>query len=412
MSYYVILEGHYLATYELFETREEAQARANCCRPYWRIAEATWWQREQCRLNNGTYTPPPWDLWEVSDHWAHVSKEDPTQIAFTENEAKGERDIQTRMRPGRYLARYYPSLTPQQVEAYAEWFRTGQQPPPPDQGPLVFSTDFVSVYSNGPGSCMKGHECVRVYDAGDLQIAHVGQISRALVWPDRKIFGRVYSVNHDAEQDLVYKLRNLGYNSLDESEVGFHGARILKIPESGTFVMPYMDRGYGVKDAGDHFVMSLDYEYPCDRTSGYLGDVVELLNCGHCGTEFPENESYMVWREWPNTHEILVCSHCNQNHYRSTDYGRIPITVPVTITVDGCTPTEVLADHYTKLSDERWVPNHCVVHRQDGTLLYRFDRFVCPETGREEYYGWGFEIEGVYYTRNSRRAREALQAAA
>lgn len=406
---YVICDGGYLAVYELFATKEEAEAR----RPSWcSVREATWRQREEVRLFGGTYTQLPWDLASWTNHYAHVSAVDPNMIAFTENDEKGERDIQTRMRPGRYLAKYYPTLTPQQVEAYVHWFRTGQQPPPPDHGPLTITRDFVGVYNlpGGPGSCMAGKDCVRVYDAGDLQIAHVAHHSRAIVWPDRKVWGRVYAHTVDGERDLTCKLRDLGYKPIEESDEGFNGARILKIEEHGTFVMPYVDRCYGVDDAGDHFVLNdCDPEYGCGNTSGYLGEPIPIITCGDCGEQVPEDEARWVYRTWPNGGEVLVCQHCCETRYQDTDYGMIPNGIPTTPSVHGLAPTEALATYYVE-TPQGWAMHHTTMLRQDGTRIYRYGTFICPETGWEDSFAWGQEVDGVFYHSRSDTAVWARRA--
>ena len=395
-----------LAMWQLFETEEEAKGLIGSLIGY-TVRPPTWQERERLRR----YPPLPWAAYldRIPDHWAHVSTTDPTQIAFTENAAKGERDIQTRMRPGRYLQRYYPDLTPKQVAFYAEWFRTGQQPPPQIDGELQINTQFVYAYKVGPSSCMKDMDCVRVYDAGDLQIAYVENnetvISRTIVWPKRKLYGRIYPDPgcYDEGADLQRRLRDLGYRDLEESEVGFHGARILKIPESGTFVMPYMDRGYGVKDAGDHFVMSLDYEYPCDTTSGYIEED-ERPVCDNCYT--PTNEDDM----WSGIHCLLgekdLCTSCYNElggfmcEVTHEYYAEIE---PVEFThTNGrvLTATQENRDEYYRETPSGWCHMDDAVKTPYG-LVYRYGTFVCPITGKETLYSEGVLIDDVWVARTN-----------
>ena len=59
-------------------------------------------------------------------HLAHVSEIDPTQVAFTPDENKLLRNVQTRMKPGRYLMKFYgpesenPVLTEAQCKQWAD----------------------------------------------------------------------------------------------------------------------------------------------------------------------------------------------------------------------------------------------------------------------------------------------------
>jgi hypothetical protein len=81
-----------------------------------------WRARERERFSDGEYEglPCEWaDLEPITDHFAHLSTEDGAQVAFTPDEGKGQLDIQVRMKPGRYLNKFYPHLTGDQVRALA-----------------------------------------------------------------------------------------------------------------------------------------------------------------------------------------------------------------------------------------------------------------------------------------------------
>src|SRR5829696_4667953 len=67
-----------------------------------------WEEREALRLSDGTYERLPWDLEPIAGHYAHFSVDDGAKVAFTPSPEKGMVDIQVRMKPGRYLTKFYP----------------------------------------------------------------------------------------------------------------------------------------------------------------------------------------------------------------------------------------------------------------------------------------------------------------
>src|SRR5690242_12865003 len=79
--------------------------------PVWCNEE--WWQ---CRKD------------DLRDHYVHVSASDPKLLAYTQDADKGRRNIQTPVKPGRYLTRYFSdALTPKQIAFYAAWQTTGKR---------------------------------------------------------------------------------------------------------------------------------------------------------------------------------------------------------------------------------------------------------------------------------------------
>lgn len=225
-----------------------------------------WREREKKRLDDGTYLPMPdgWDLIPIEDHFLHLSKENPSQVAFTESAEKGILDRQTKMNPGRYLQRYYPALPDlDRKRLIALVDKAGQ---------IHFARtadEIQYVYENGPNSCMSGSDRdfessihpVRVYGDSDLQLAYLKDddeeiYARCLVWPERKLFGRRYG----DEARLTQALCELGYK-----EGKFFGAKIRKIINDGRIVLPYIDWTPNVKNDGKHLII-------VDEPSGLTGD--------------------------------------------------------------------------------------------------------------------------------------------
>lgn len=343
------------------------------------LRPATWQEREHSRFVSGAYHYPVWDSegwWQrfrhygAPGHYAHISMEDPNMVAFTESPEKGERDIQTRMKPGRYLKKFlgpdsayvktqgYEGLTDKQVAYYAEWQQRGARPELDviKTAKLKFATtedDIERVYRKGPRSCMDGHHgdggrwpdgehpC-RIYAAGDLAVAYLettdGKIAaRQLVWPAKKVMGRAYpsESNYDSDgwasqsealsvaEALADRLKKDGYTSFYEDQRLFDGARLIKREwPSGEYVMPYLD-GTGVCMKDDHFVIAYQgYDYSGNNTDGTLtGDSTgnaDDSDCERCGDGIDDGDECHVFTETSSggfgIGSANWCQECYDNH--------------------------------------------------------------------------------------------------
>jgi hypothetical protein len=249
--------------------------------PYSRLSWAAfkdpeWRRREQRRFDLNEYEALPWDLPVIEDHYAHVSVEDGAKVAFTPSADKGMVDVQVRMKPGRYLTKFYPHLSPDKVREYAIAL---------DKAIgvhfAVTADDIVRVYRNGPTSCMS-HPTdtyasapvhpVAVYGSSDLQLAYLAAkditdpefraSARALVWPEKKIWVRIYG----DEGRLSAALEELGYSETDS----FDGAKINVIRTANDkLVLPYLDGDeHGVTLKGNKLRISSHGEYSATGTNG------------------------------------------------------------------------------------------------------------------------------------------------
>lgn len=412
---FTVESRHYGDTFGMFASLLQADTYCQSLPSPWRFQSrrVTWQEREQAKFDLGIYTAPPWDFPLLPEHYVHVSLEDPTQVAFTASPQHGETDRQTRIKPGRYLQRYYPALTPKQVAFYAEWFRKGDKPVE-DRGPIQFAAteeEILRVYMNGPQSCMKHrYSGVEVYAAGDLAVAYVEDlsrpvghtvISRALCWPEKKVFGRVYptpgdnwSIDQwtnreeaeDVQQDLFNRLRAMGYKSHDEGG-NFEGARLIKRKNPyGSFVGPYLDQSYEVNDAGEYFVMTLEGgHWSAKETNGTIdgGDndedeeEEELWDCANCGEHYSYGvDSYTVFGQYSNTwcgpvNSQQFCRHCydESTFFCDATLVRYPEGGDVVLS-DGRTVHQAWATHY------QWV-HQCPTTAQ----LFRPETFIINEEG-------------------------------
>lgn len=312
-----------------------------------------WAGREQGRFDAGTYKPPVWRnevFWKratrdgFGQHYAHISTEDPTMLAYTPDDEKGAADRQTRLKPGKYLTKFFgasekpgpyqgliadgplkgsrPALTKQQIAYYAEWWEKGAKPSKFENLELHWAEtpeEIAHAYMDGPRSCMGGSEGGRmftkakthpatVYGAGDLFLAYLQEpsgkiMARAICWPEKKTFGRVYpspsnwpsdgfaseTEAQDCQNELHERLKKLGYASIGERKDALDGARLLRIPiadRAGYFRMPYLDNEYHIVEAeGDDkskfFIMKRDDGIRAGMTDGTVF-FPETFVCGCC----------------------------------------------------------------------------------------------------------------------------------
>jgi hypothetical protein len=269
--------------------------------------DGEWKRREALRFEDGTYqhvpfNDAPWFLgsepWR--EHFLHVSTERPDMVAFTESPAKGAADRQTRLKVGVYLTRYFSEvLSPDEIRDIATAFTSERE-----ENLLLFARtadEIERVYVKGPSSCM-AYEAdefsspfhpVRVYAAGDLAVAYIERdeaiTGRVLVWPERKIYGRMYGD--------VTRLRKLllaaGYqnDALD-------GARMLRVECGDGFVAPYVDGALRARDTGHFLIIDEDGDVTCDRTDGVtepMGEPCERCEERHDPSEM-RHVHFMNWR--------------------------------------------------------------------------------------------------------------------
>ena len=267
---------------------------------------AEWEIREIARFASGEYTAPNFgrDLAPIAGHFAHVSLEDGgASISYTQSPDKGARDIQTRTRPGKYLAKNYPDLTAPEVSDLAATFGANHAP---ETFKLATSpADIRQAYSVGPNSCMAGESAVSVYGAGDLAIAYLGDLSgsvsaRAICWPEKLIFGRTYGDSIRLQSALEAK----GYSHAESGE-SWYGARLIREEISDyTFACPYLDIAYAVEDSGEFLTISAR-GMDARNTSGMCGEAP--YTCAGCGEGLDSNSVYT--------------SGCSDHTYCETCYG-------------------------------------------------------------------------------------------
>lgn len=280
------------------------------------ILNDKWKTREKLRFLHEEYRSLPWvgqEWWETAparaihkDHFAHPSKEKPGWIAYTKNAEDGMKDKQTVVRPGSYLKTYFERIMDHYgcserrlVEQFMLAF-----------GPIEVkfastAEEIISVYDRGPPTCMNGakrwagdgRNPAWVYAYGDLQVAYLGDLTKAsarvLVWPEKKIFSRVYG---DIAR-LTNGLERLGYkwgapigakiSRLKLRDVKFDPNRG---PPVHCFVAPYIDKKNQAGGGHLNVIDKEDYLEICEE--GTLGSHHCGLADGYSGQYVPRADEY------------------------------------------------------------------------------------------------------------------------
>lgn len=305
------------------------------------VISEDWQVRESGRFSSGEYLPVAWqyaDFWrdrapETLTHFCHRSTDKPSFVAFTESPEKGARDIQTRLRPGVYLKRYFGDvLSDAEITQFARLHAMLSGETEYEIKFAKTADEIEHVYTNGPASCMSesardynGIHPVRVYGDSDLQLAYIEAesgyhdepiMARALIWPERKVYGRVYptperyydSAREEAkaaQAALIRGLEGLGYSRGD-----FEGATIRKIESRDHgHVMPYLDGIQSVSDCGDVFKITARGEYCATNTNGLLEDGAQ---CENCDDGYDPENGITVYTSRHGTQSW--CEHCANNH--------------------------------------------------------------------------------------------------
>lgn len=251
-----------------------------------RVTDGNWREREQKKMDDGTYRKLPWHAepwWQEMapihrEHFPHVSLNNPALIAFTSNEQEGSADLQASIRPGRYLERFFSKelnkyLIRDLASVYAKTYETNE---------LQYADDAESieeVYTIGPNSCMSKDSAsykkdaphpVRAYAGGDLRVAYLRRqgrvVARSVVWPEKKMFNTIYGDKALMEPLLRKAGLKLGAPV---------GARLSKIKHpvsdvdgSYCFMVPHVDNiPYYVAD-GD-YIKTGDPNIAMDKVGGF-----------------------------------------------------------------------------------------------------------------------------------------------
>jgi len=298
----------------------------------------SWKEREHRRFTTGEYKPLPVVLDYPPEHFVHLSvaANQTDYVAYTPSADKGERDIQTRLKYGRYLRKTFPELTDCQIESYVTALKSAMaviETP----AALHFATDIptindifetrMSACGSTADSCMYGKwdgDAIRPYHvyagSADVAVAYVmadGRImARSVVSTKDKTWVRAYALSGSDNETQCGILKDL-LKSAGYSKGELDGNRLSKLPENrnGQARLPYIDNsGRHVLDAGQYWVVC-EYggDYQCDNTNGTGTAIDRCERCERhtddCQCVYCEccNESYADGCE-----TCSMCEHCER----------------------------------------------------------------------------------------------------
>jgi hypothetical protein len=280
----------------------------------------------------------PW-FYNNLERWAEMvpvpSVKIAGRLAYYQSVEKRVRNIETPIKAGRWLSKYFGDLlTQEEIQKHGlEWeARFG----PAEVRITQDSDEIEKVYQSAHlGSCMwfphddYAGRChpARVYGGGlDLGIAYIWNdeseeaAARCLVWPEKKIFlGKMYGDDFR----LRLALEQIGYKEGDNHD--FSGARLRRIVHrSDVFVLPYIDTHSYVRDDGDYLILDSYGDIGCQSSEHVEGlSVYEepevYATCYDCEDDIVDSDdaSYISGRGH-------CCDSClDLNHFRcevSGDY--------------------------------------------------------------------------------------------
>jgi hypothetical protein len=281
----------------------------------------------------------PLDWHQLLLEHPHISQGDRTRIAYTQNEAKGIRNIQTVTSVGKYLTRHFdlPDHTIRDLVA-----RHGSA----SIYKFVHTTaEMIYHLHKGPGSCMvwgdeRGVRCNdgvtrHPYETYDpkygwhmaVRIEGDDTVGRALCMKNpsdgTKYFVRTYArpANQggysETDNGMENWLKEQGYVKNNYWE---DGEKLAYYETRDNFLAPYLDGGekrVAVVGGSMYVVIDSDGDYQCDQTGGCPTDESgDYFECEDCGDRTSDDDGYWVGRG----EDTQVCESCRDN-YRYV-YGR------------------------------------------------------------------------------------------
>ena len=340
-----------------FQVRYALEARTDQAGAAYRAYEAA--RRKIGNTSEWQHTPWADQDWFAQndaalDRLPHISTVNPQEVAYYQSVDKLIRGIETRTKPGRFLAKFFPNLTPDQVRQYANDYLVATAPKQ-----LHFARtqdDIITAIDEGPSeSCQTrgyydkapderpwyaGHiHPAACYASGDFEVAYITDnnkpaslvdlhagaqriTARAICNATNKKVARIYG---DAAK-LLPLLTSAGYVQVERALVE---CRMLKIAnENGSgWIMPYVDAGIG--SGGGSLDVDSYYDYDSGKLywvlvrpehgehstyegynkKGVLGGEEERHRCPRCNAAH-DDEDDIRYSDYENEH---YCSECEDD---------------------------------------------------------------------------------------------------
>lgn len=315
-----------------------------------RIVNDSWRIREALRFDNGTYKPLPaiimqaeWFINSDADknHFAHRAISDHAKIAFTESPEKGMDDRQTVIPINRYLARYFgDKLRSEDIAKISALYTT------PEYNLIIgndaesfrfaYSGQDVKSESSLHFSCMRytkeyfNTPChpAEAYAGHGLAIAYIVDldddrrvIARAVIWPEKMRFVRVYGTDEKIRVALTDMLESRGFERADD----WRGARLSVVDFGGRIVVPYIDGDVtSLEHDEDEDFMTVTRHGNIDgsTTQGWTESASNRHICECCGDREHEDNMRRVgselWCDSCVSDNAIFCEY-NEEYYPDSD---------------------------------------------------------------------------------------------
>ncbi|RUT88025.1 MULTISPECIES: hypothetical protein [unclassified Mesorhizobium] len=248
-----------------------------------------------------------------AEHMPRFSTKFPGLVAYYQTPQKRKAGVLTPIKPGKYLKKYLGDvLTEEFIQeqglAWQSFFAPAELKVTQD------ADEVQEVYENGPNSCMSksadefAGEChpARVYAGPDLGVAYIGDIdnaaARCVVWPEKKIFARVYGDYHR----MGSALEAAGYKEGDADD--FRGARLRRFYNGDFYTVPYSDVFNYASDNGEYLIWGRGDVY-MQHTNGTSVDNPQGCRCDDCEGRLGEDGGFGVHRG------ATVCESCYFEDY-------------------------------------------------------------------------------------------------
>jgi hypothetical protein len=253
--------------------------------------------------------------------WGHRAHSDPSRIAYTQNEAKGEANLQTVTSVGKYLKRHFTYMPDHEIRDIAALYAGHSYE-------IVRTMpEMLDVLEAAPTSCMNNGNwedrdwSLHPYNVYDPQygwgLAYSkmgGKITgRCLVNDTDKTYVRSYndgqSFSHSNEGIEMW-LRENGYTKARD----WVGCKIKHIVHGSKIIAPYLDGdNKHASDRGEYLLVCEEGEgdYVCESQGGYAQEY-QACTCDDCGNAMDEDESTWIGEN----DSYRVCDRCCDYEYR------------------------------------------------------------------------------------------------
>ena len=257
----------------------------------------------------------------------HMSVDFPGLIAYNQSVEKIERDIQTTCRIGRYLSKFYPQLTDEDVRELVHDFEAAQVNyelefiPNTDPHAWVEAyRDEVRASDSNYTSCMIKNDSVGVYAYPDNDLTLIvlrnrdnRVIARTIGNTKLKGYIRAYT-NREfiSSNTFISLLDKAGWSQNDRT---LNDQKIHLKYNGDAIVCPYIDGKHNhVSVCGDHLLIG-DVGIDACNSDGLFQDLIE---CDNCGDDVDENNIIYI-----DDSDERVCSSCVEHYYVNVHTRRV-----------------------------------------------------------------------------------------